>query len=124
MNERDFDQLVASVKQAGAIKRGKMKPGRRIQMDSADIRMIRKKLNKSQSEFALMIGVSVSTLQNWEQRRRRPEGPARAPAENRCRESRNGGAVVECLGKPQLLRRIQNGADSLVGTFRCSVILA
>ena len=65
MNERDFDQLVASVKQAGAIKRGKMKPGRRIQMDSADIRMIRKKLNKSQSEFALMIGVSVSTLQNW-----------------------------------------------------------
>ena len=78
MNERDFDQLVASVEQAGAIKRGKMKPGRRIQMDPADIRMIRKKLNKSQSEFALMIGVSVSTLQNWEQGRRRPEGPARA----------------------------------------------
>ena len=78
MNERDFDQLVANVKQAGAIKRGKMKPGRRIQMDPADIRMIRKKLNKSQSEFALMIGVSVSTLQNWEQGRRRPEGPARA----------------------------------------------
>ena len=78
MNERDFDQLVVSVKQAGAIKRGKMKLGRRIQMEPADIRMIRKKLNKSQSEFALMIGVSVSTLQNWEQGRRRPEGPARA----------------------------------------------
>ncbi len=30
MNERDFDQLVASVEQAGAIKRGKLKPGRRI----------------------------------------------------------------------------------------------
>ena len=28
MNERDFDHLVASVKQAGAIKRGEMKPGR------------------------------------------------------------------------------------------------
>jgi len=53
MNERDFDQLVASVKQAGAIKRGKLKPERRIQMDPADIKMIRKKLNKSQSEFAL-----------------------------------------------------------------------
>jgi putative transcriptional regulator len=25
-----------------------------------------------------MIGVSVATLQNWEQGRRRPEGPARA----------------------------------------------
>ena len=45
MNERDFDQLVASVKQAGPIKHDKMKPGRRIQMDPADIRMIRKKLN-------------------------------------------------------------------------------
>ena len=78
MNERDFDQLAASVKQAGAIKRGKLKPGRTTRMDPADIRMIRKKLDKSQSEFALMIGVSVSTLQNWEQGRRRPEGPARA----------------------------------------------
>lgn len=28
MNERDFDHLAASVKQAGAIKRGTMKPGR------------------------------------------------------------------------------------------------
>ena len=78
MNERDFDQLATSVKQAGAIKRGKLKPGRTIQMDPADIRVIRKKLDRSQSEFALMIGVSVSTLQNWEQGRRRPEGPARA----------------------------------------------
>lgn len=29
-------------------------------------------------EFARMIGVTVATLQNWEQGRRRPEGPARA----------------------------------------------
>jgi putative transcriptional regulator len=78
MKERDFDKLVDSVKQAGAIKRGKMKPGRTIRMDPADVRLIRKKLEKSQSEFALMIGVSVSTLQNWEQGRRHPEGPARA----------------------------------------------
>jgi putative transcriptional regulator len=32
----------------------------------------------SQSEFALMIGVSVATLRNWEQGRRTPEGPALA----------------------------------------------
>jgi len=32
----------------------------------------------SQSQFALMIGVSKSTLQNWEQGRREPEGPAKA----------------------------------------------
>jgi putative transcriptional regulator len=43
-----------------------------------DVKEIRRRLRKSQSEFARMIGVSVSTLQNWEQGRRRPEGPARA----------------------------------------------
>ena len=78
MKKQDFEKLVASVKQAGKIRRGKMKPGRVTYFNPADIKSIRKKLDKSQSEFALMIGVSVSTLQNWEQGRRRPEGPARA----------------------------------------------
>jgi len=78
MRDHDFEQLMESVKQAGAIKRGAMTPGRRIQFDPADIKSIRKRLDKSQSEFALMIGVSLSTLQNWEQGRRQPEGPARA----------------------------------------------
>lgn len=76
MNEHDFEKLVESVKQAGAIKRGTMQPGRITQFAPADIKSIRKKLDKSQAEFALMIGVSVSTLQNWEQGRRQPEGPA------------------------------------------------
>jgi putative transcriptional regulator len=40
------------------------------------VKKIRRKLHQSQSEFAYMIGVSVNTLQNWEQGRRRPEGPA------------------------------------------------
>ena len=55
MNERDFDQLVASVKQAGAIKRGKLKPGLRIQMDPTDIKMIRKKLNKAYTKIMLIV---------------------------------------------------------------------
>ena len=42
------------------------------------VKAIRQRLGKTQSEFARMIGVSISTLQNWEQGRRRPEGPARA----------------------------------------------
>jgi putative transcriptional regulator len=75
---KDFDKLVASVKQAGKIKRGKLKPGRVFHFKPADIKAIRDELHVSQSEFALMIGVSVSTLQNWEQGRRQPEGPARA----------------------------------------------
>jgi len=78
MKKEHFDRLVASVKQAGEIKRGRRKASRIIEFKPADVKAIRRKLGKSQSEFALMIGVSVSTLQNWEQGRRTPEGPARA----------------------------------------------
>ncbi|MEB2352905.1 MAG: helix-turn-helix domain-containing protein [Burkholderiaceae bacterium] len=38
---------------------------------------IRGKTGLSQSEFARLIGVSVRTLQEWEQGRRAPSGPAR-----------------------------------------------
>jgi putative transcriptional regulator len=78
MNKREFEKLVASVKQAGKIRRGEMKASRVFDLKPADIKTVRRKLNLSQSEFALMIGVSLSTLQNWEQGRRRPEGPAQA----------------------------------------------
>ncbi|MHB8793352.1 MAG: NadS family protein [Thermoleophilia bacterium] len=78
MNDKDFEKLKKSVRQAGKIRRGKLKPGRVFEFDPADIKEIRHNLAKSQSEFAMMIGVSVSTLQNWEQGRRQPEGPARA----------------------------------------------
>ena len=66
------------MKQAGRIKRGEMRPTRVIELRPEDVKAIRCKLDKSQSEFAFMIGVSVATLQNWEQGRRQPEGPARA----------------------------------------------
>mgnify|MGYP001090711377 CR=1 FL=1 len=78
MNNKDFDKLAESIKQAGKIRRGEMKASRIFQFSPADIKGIRLRLKKSQSEFAIMIGVSVSTLQNWEQGRRSPEGPARA----------------------------------------------
>ena len=44
----------------------------------ADPRAVRERLGISQAAFARMFGVSVWTLRNWEQGRRRPEGPARA----------------------------------------------
>ena len=78
MKRNDFERLVASVKQAGAIRSGRLKPGRVTEFHPDDVRDIRLKLGKSQEEFSLMIGVSVATLQNWEQGRRRPDGPARA----------------------------------------------
>jgi len=78
MKKGDFDALVASIRQAGKIRRGEMKPGRVTEFVPIDVRAIRQRLGKSQAQFANMIGVSVSTLQNWEQGRRRPVGPARA----------------------------------------------
>jgi putative transcriptional regulator len=78
MRRQDFDELVESVRQAGRIRRGEAPPGRVHEFPPVEVKAIRQRLGKSQSEFALMIGVSVATLQNWEQGRRRPEGPARA----------------------------------------------
>ena len=78
MREQDFRNLAKSVRQAGKIRRGQMKPGRVYTFRPSEIKSIRSKLGKTQSEFALMIGVSVATLQNWEQGRRTPEGPAKA----------------------------------------------
>jgi putative transcriptional regulator len=78
MRKEDFENLVESVCQAGRIRRGEEKPSRVVEFAPVDVKAIRQRLGKSQSEFACMIGVSISTLQNWEQGRRRPEGPARA----------------------------------------------
>lgn len=78
MNRKQFDKLVASIKEAGRIRRGEVRPSRVYEFRPAAVKAIRARLRKSQSEFAAMIGVSVATLQNWEQGRRVPEGPARA----------------------------------------------
>ena len=95
MKENDFEKIVQSVKQAGKIRRGTMKASRTSVFNPADVRAIRKKLGKSQSEFALMIGVSTATLQNWEQGRRTPEGPARALLKI---AAENPSAVAQALG--------------------------
>ncbi len=78
MKKKDFDELLVSIRQAGRIRRGEAKPSRVFEYSAMDVKAIRRKLGKSQSEFARMIGVNLATLQNWEQGRRRPEGPARA----------------------------------------------
>jgi putative transcriptional regulator len=78
MKRDAFDELTRSVREAGTMRRGTVKAARSVSFDPADVKAIRSKLRKSQSEFALMIGVSVATLRNWEQGRRTPDGPALA----------------------------------------------
>ena len=94
MKSREFDLLVQSVREAGAIRRGKKKPSRVFEYKPADIRRVRGKLGITQRQFAMMIGVSVATLRNWEQGRRVPEGPARALL---TVASKNPKAVVDAL---------------------------
>jgi putative transcriptional regulator len=78
MNDKDFQKLVESVKQMGAIMRGENIPHRRTVMTSVNVKALRERLGLTQNEFSGMIGVSIKTLQNWEQGRREPEGPAKA----------------------------------------------
>jgi len=78
MKPSDFEKLVTSVRQAGRIHRGEMRPSRVTILEAADVRKIRDGLGVTQEDFALMIGVSVATLRNWEQGRRIPDGPAQA----------------------------------------------
>jgi len=77
MKEELFNELVASVREGGAILRGEAKPSRAFVVDGPNIKRIRANYRLSQGQFAALLGISVSTLRNWEQGRRKPEGPAR-----------------------------------------------
>ncbi len=78
MDDRDFEDLIKSIRQAGKIKRGELRPSRVFEFKPVNIKKIRNDLHVSQPVFARMIGVSPKTLRNWEQGRRQPTGPARA----------------------------------------------
>ncbi len=94
MKDTAFEELLTSVRQAGRIRRGTLKPSRVTEFRPADVRAVRATLGTSQAEFALMIGVSVATLRNWEQGRRTPDGPALALLRV---AARNPKAVIEAL---------------------------
>lgn len=71
-----FNELQTSLRQAAAIRKGKMQPSRMFKVETVDVKATREKTHLSQTEFAEAIQVSVRTLQNWEQGHRNPTGPA------------------------------------------------
>jgi len=77
MNDELFAELLESVREGGSILRGEKEPTRRFVFETPDVKRIRTDYALSQSEFAALLGVSVKTLQNWEQGRRVPHGAAR-----------------------------------------------
>jgi putative transcriptional regulator len=79
MDKEHFDQLVKGVRQMKRHLAGKPVPGIRVtEVSEPNVGAIREAAQLSQSQFAKLIGVNLRTLQNWEQQRTRPTGPARA----------------------------------------------
>lgn len=102
MNKERFEELSEALRQAKAVRRGEAAPSRvwsvtrdrngKIQRRQLDpktyqreqrtewektIATTRARLRLSQNKFAELLGISVKTLHNWEQGRRKPTGAAR-----------------------------------------------
>ena len=79
MDKQHFDRLVKGVREMKRHMAGKSVRGARTtELPEPDVRTIREAAHISQSQFAKLIGVNLRTLQNWEQNRTRPTGPAKA----------------------------------------------
>lgn len=78
MNDKDFNELLASVHEMDEISKGNAQASRSFKFEEPEVKAIREKVGLSQTRFAGLIGVSKRTLENWEQGRRHPTGPARA----------------------------------------------
>jgi putative transcriptional regulator len=70
--------MLEGARQALAFARGRKKGFRVHEPEDLDVRAIRAKTKLSQGQFASRFGFSVRTLQEWEQGREVPTGPARA----------------------------------------------
>jgi putative transcriptional regulator len=77
MDEHMFTELEASLKEGMGILHGEAQPSRTFLFEPLDVKAIREDLHFTQQQFATLLGISMRTLQNWEQGRRAPEGPAR-----------------------------------------------
>ena len=76
---KPFEKVMTGLEEARAYLHG-ARDGFRVhavEVPAPNVVAIRGKTGLSQPAFAKSIGVPLGTLKNWEQGRRRPEGPAR-----------------------------------------------
>lgn len=96
MTDDAFGRIMTGLNEALAHARGEKVPGLRVHVpDTIDVKAIRRHTGLSQAAFSARIGVPVSTLRNWEQGRRVPDGPARVLL---AMLERNPRIVEEVLG--------------------------
>ena len=125
MKEALFDELLESVREGGAVLRGERQAARSFRYegpllieirehgervwhisealerlpDEPTAREVRDALRLSQKGFADLLGISVTTLQGWEQGRRAPRGPARRLLQVAARH-------------PEVLAALDSGAEA------------
>ena len=102
MKKELFDELLESVRQGSAILRGERKPARIYEFSELDVRSIREHYGLSQGKFASLMGISVATLRNWEQGRRKPEGAAQVLLRVAAKHPE---AVLDVVGNPKLRKK-------------------
>lgn len=78
MSDRDIGrEVLDGIREVKAFKAGQGSLRTRRMEEPVAAKAIRARLNLSQAAFARLLGVSVRTLQDWEQGRRQPRGPAK-----------------------------------------------
>ncbi len=77
MPRKVADSILRGAEEALEFAKGRAKGHRVLIPDEIDVRRIRTELKLSQASFATYFGVSRRTIQEWEQGRRVPTGPAR-----------------------------------------------
>ena len=79
MSDRNIGQeILKGIKEIKRFKKGEIKLISRTLNEPSPAKTIRKRLKLSQSAFASLMGVSPRTIQDWEQGRRKPQGPAKS----------------------------------------------
>jgi putative transcriptional regulator len=79
MSERDIGQeILEGSREVKAYKVGEIELRTRELKEPSSPNEIRMKLELSQAAFAGLMGVSFRTVQDWEQGRREPSGPAKS----------------------------------------------
>lgn len=77
MSNRDIGlEILEGLNEIKSFKQGNVSLKTTELSEPSEPQVIRSKLNLSQSAFAGLLGVSMRTLQDWEQGRRNPQGPA------------------------------------------------
>ncbi len=77
MHKRDLGtEILQGIEEIKQHKQGKVTLKTSELSEPSPPEVIRSKLHLSQSAFAGLLGVSIRTVQDWEQGRRKPQGPA------------------------------------------------